>query len=49
MDKQRADGIVNHKINATPTEQAIALIWIEGYNAGRKDKSEEISDNEKKC
>lgn len=33
MDKQKADDIMNHKIEVEPTERTIAMIWMEGYKA----------------
>ncbi len=32
MDKQRADDIMSHKIDVTPTERTIAAIWVEGLS-----------------
>lgn len=37
MDKQKADDILNNKVEATPTERTIATIWMEGYKAKEKE------------
>ena len=48
MDKQRADDILNHKVEATPTERTIATVWMEGYKT-KEAELVDISICEKGC
>ena len=46
MDKETADSILAPDSKASSTTIAIAKIWMEGYLAGVKDKSEGLHDIE---